>query len=109
MIVANGARKRAAEVTPKWRDSARLLLDRDRVPLAEAVMVLRWSQQDSFWRSNILSMPTFREKFDRLKLKAQPVQAAAGVVVNERNRENLAVIQRHRQGSETLALEGAVS
>jgi hypothetical protein len=67
-VESNGARR--PNVTKKWRDEARKLLDRDKVTLADAERVLRWSQADSFWRSNILSMPKFREKFDQLVLKS---------------------------------------
>lgn len=67
-VRANGVRQAKGEITPAWRDAARLLLDRDGVSLAEALRVLNWSQDDDFWRSNILSMPKFREKYDQLKL-----------------------------------------
>jgi hypothetical protein len=67
LMVANGSRKR--NVTQKWRDEGRRLLDRDRIPLDEAENVLRWALQDSFWKANIESIPTFREKFDRLRIQ----------------------------------------
>lgn len=54
-----------------WRNSARLLLDRDKRPLDEALDVLAWSQDDEFWRANIRSMPKFREQYDALRLKWQ--------------------------------------
>lgn len=76
LIVANGGRK--PNVTKGWRDAARLLLDRDGVSMAEALRVMRWSQSDAFWRSNVLSMPTFREKFDQLRLKSQGGQPGGG-------------------------------
>lgn len=72
-VESNGARR--PNVTKKWRDEARRLLDLDKVPLANAERVLRWSQADPFWRSNILSMPTFRDKFDQLSMKSS---SAAG-------------------------------
>ncbi|HLU98713.1 MAG TPA: hypothetical protein VKZ89_17905, partial [Thermobifida alba] len=30
-----------------------------------------WATADEFWRSNILGMPKFREKFDQLRLRAR--------------------------------------
>jgi hypothetical protein len=39
----------------------------DKRPLEEAIKVLDWATQDEFWRPNILSMPTFREKYDTLR------------------------------------------
>lgn len=67
LMVGNGCRK--PNITKTWRDAARLLIDRDGIDPVLAEHVLRWSQADSFWRTNIQSMPTFREKFDQLRLK----------------------------------------
>lgn len=66
---------RTPNITDRWRDAARLLLDNDRikgVPIRfeKAMEVLEWSQVDDFWNNNIHSMPTFREKFDKLHGKA---------------------------------------
>ena len=36
--------------------------------------VLDWSQQDSFWQSNILSMPKFRKQFAQLQMKSRQQQ-----------------------------------
>jgi hypothetical protein len=62
-------------ITQRWRDSARLLLDKDlaheRDPLAVATRLADWATNDEFWRTNVLSMPTFREKFTQLRLKAR--------------------------------------
>ena len=58
-------------ITTKWRTDARLLLDKDGIKLEEAVRVLDWCQHDSFWKSNILSMPKFREKFAQLQIKSR--------------------------------------
>jgi len=67
-IVENG--NKAPTVTAKWRTEARLLLDKDGRELDKALRLIDWCQQDSFWNSNILSMPKFREKYDQLRLKA---------------------------------------
>lgn len=67
-IVSNGSK---ATITDTWRKEARLLLDRDRRDLSEALRLIDWCQQDQFWRSNILSMPKFRTQYDRLRLRAQ--------------------------------------
>lgn len=69
LIVENGAPRPA--ITKQWRESARLLLDRDGVDLAQAVDVLAWSQRDDFWRANILSFPKFRKQYGALLLKMQ--------------------------------------
>ena len=65
-----GNTAKTPNITAKWRTEARLLLDRDDIPFDEAVRVLDWCQQDQFWKSNILSMPKFREKFAALQIKA---------------------------------------
>lgn len=75
-IVHNGSRTPA--VSEKWRTEARLLIDRDRRPLDEITRIIDWCQKDQFWKGNILSMPKFREKYDRLRI-------AAG---NEQGRQN---------------------
>lgn len=61
---------RPPTISKAWRKSARLLLDRDRVSLPTAERVLRWTINDDFWSLNVLSLPTFREKFDRLLLQS---------------------------------------
>lgn len=68
LVEENGSKRPA--VTKAWRDSARLLLDRDGRELDSAKRLVRWTQGDSFWRSNVLSMPTFRKQYDRLRLAA---------------------------------------
>lgn len=69
LIEGNGAKR--PTVTGGWKREARLLLDSDRRPLAEALRVMAWCQSDEFWKTNVLSMPTFRAKYDQLKLKAR--------------------------------------
>lgn len=68
-IEANGVKRPA--VTKRWRDSARLLLDTDGHTEAQVAWIIDWATADDFWRTNILSMPKLREKFDQLVLKAR--------------------------------------
>lgn len=67
-IRGNGSK---AAVGKEWNRQARLLLDRDERDPAEAHRLIDWCQDDSFWQSNILSMPKFRMKYDALRLRAQ--------------------------------------
>ena len=67
LIEANGSKRPA--ITKRWRDATRLMLDNDGRTLAEAERVIRWSQADGFWKTNILSMPKLREKYDQLRLR----------------------------------------
>jgi hypothetical protein len=66
-IHANGSK---GSITKRWRTEARLLIDRDKRPIDEAERLIDWAAADSFWKSNILSMPTFRAKYDQLRLQA---------------------------------------
>ena len=54
-----------------WINQCRLLREKDERNEREIEMIIRWSQQDNFWKANILSMPKLREKFDQLWLKAK--------------------------------------
>ena len=47
------------------------MLDNDGRTEQEIHGAIDWCQADEFWRSNILSMPKLREKYDQLRLQAQ--------------------------------------
>jgi hypothetical protein len=81
-IEANGSKR--PTVGASWRDAARLMLDRDDRTVEQVEYLIDWCQADEFWRSNILSMPTLRKQFDRLRLasRRQPNNGA------RREREN---------------------
>jgi hypothetical protein len=74
-IVANGSNRKT--VTKQWRDSARLLLDKDGRTFDQVMAAIDWCQNDEFWRSNILSMPKLRAKYDTLRMQAQTQQGKA--------------------------------
>lgn len=67
-IEANGSKR--PSITKRWHDAARLMLDNDERTYEQIAYLIDWSQRDEFWRSNILSMPKLREKFDQLRIKA---------------------------------------
>lgn len=69
MMVARGCRK--PNITKRWHDAARLLLDLDGIHPQFAMDVLEWSQKSEFWKPNILSMPKFRDKWDTLYQQAE--------------------------------------
>ncbi|MGQ4531823.1 helix-turn-helix domain-containing protein [Dermabacteraceae bacterium P13138] len=98
-MTANGCR--TPTVTARWRDEARRLLDKDGIPLEEALTVLDWSQNDEFWKRNILSLPKFREKYDRLRMTAK-----AKPVMRDRAMENLLNEQAAYSRKQNEALEG---
>lgn len=68
-IEDNGSKR--PQVTKAWRDSCRLLIDRDGKTAEQVAKAIDWSQADEFWRANVLSMPTLRRQYDRLRLAAQ--------------------------------------
>lgn len=68
-IVQNGSRR--PKITADWRKAARLLIDKDGRTEQEVHSAINWCQNDSFWKSNILSMPKLREKYDQMRLKAE--------------------------------------
>lgn len=71
-IEANGSKR--PTIGKRWQSDARLLLDVDRRPLDEARRLIDWCQDSDFWRSNVLSMGKFREKYDTLRLQASKDQ-----------------------------------
>lgn len=68
LIASNGSLRPTVGKT--WTDSARRMIDLDEREPDKAANLIRWSQGNTFWRKNILSMPTFREKYDQLRLAA---------------------------------------
>jgi hypothetical protein len=68
-----------------WARAARLMLTEDSRPLEEARNLARWLFEDpgaeaTFWRPNVMSLPTFRKQYDRLQAQRRrsehgPVQA----------------------------------
>lgn len=62
---------RRPRVTRRWRDAARLMLDRDGRTVADCMAAIDWAEDDDFWRANILSLPKLRQHYDRLSLQAQ--------------------------------------
>jgi hypothetical protein len=81
LIEKNGAKR--PTVTKAWRDAARLMIDRDKVALTDILGAINWSQNDDFWRANILSMPKLRKQYEQLRLRSlasqtQPRATAVG-------------------------------
>lgn len=82
---------KAPTITQGWLDAARLMLDKDGREYDAAVRLMRWTLADSFWRGNIRSMPTFREKFDQLRHAANAKQAAVKPTPEQRARQTMAL------------------
>jgi hypothetical protein len=55
----------------QWAAAADRMIRLDGCNSEKIAELICWAQRDEFWRSNVLSMNTLREKFDQLSLKAQ--------------------------------------
>lgn len=77
LIHANGSLR--PNVTTRWLRECDRLMRLDKRTPDQIERAIRWCQSDPFWRANVLSMPTLREKYDRLKLEHQrQVEMRAG-------------------------------
>lgn len=92
-IEANGSRR--PRIGKRWLTAARLLLDTDGRSPDQVRAAIDWSQTDQFWRSNILSMPKLREKYDQLRLAAQRSQGRPGDQQLDHLREAMTWAQQH--------------
>lgn len=66
LIAANDPNGKRPTPTKRWADAERLMLKADGRKLEEAERLIRWCQSDEFWRGNVLSMPTFRQRYGQL-------------------------------------------
>lgn len=72
-VEGNGSKR--PTITERWRDAARLMLDTDGRTEDQVHRAIEWCQGNEFWRANVLSMPTLREKYDQLRLQAERERA----------------------------------
>ena len=54
-----------------WANEIRLMRERDNRTAIEINLVFDWANNDSFWRTNILSPAKLRKQFDQLSIKAK--------------------------------------
>ncbi|MEV4424010.1 hypothetical protein AB0K23_01275 [Streptomyces sp. NPDC049602] len=57
-------------ITAKWRDTTRLMLDRDEVTVERALAAIDWAHDNSFWQAHILTPMKLREKYETLRRQA---------------------------------------
>ncbi len=74
-IEANGSKR--PHVGKAWHQACRLMIDKDGRTPDKIRKAIDWSQTNTFWRTNVLSMPTLREKYGRLRLAAEHELAEA--------------------------------
>lgn len=82
-IEANGSKR--PTITKTWLTACRLLLDRDGRTPAQVAGAIDWCQADTFWRANVLSMPTLRKQYDKLRLRALEERGQQSPVPLRRN------------------------
>ncbi len=75
-IEGNGSKRPA--IGKRWRDAARLMIDRDGRSEQQIHTAIDWCQDSEFWRANILSMPKLRDKYDQLRLQARRKPVSRG-------------------------------
>lgn len=66
-------------------DAMRLLLDRDNATEQQIAYVIRWAQNNQFWKANILSAAKLREKFPQLvaKIRSEAERPPQGTAPNK--------------------------
>jgi hypothetical protein len=61
---------RRPRITKRWRDAARLMIDRDQRSVEQIHAAIEWVAQSDFWAANILGIPKLRDKWDTIYLQA---------------------------------------
>lgn len=100
LILANDAKASVAPLSERWQRDMRLLVADRKGDLGEVEGVLRWSQADGFWRSNILSPAKLRKQFTQLTLRAP---------ANRRQNNPETIPERIRELRERLERENALA
>lgn len=90
LIERNGSKR--PSVTKAWLQAADRLKRLDGKTHAQVMTCIEWCQQDEFWRGNILSMPTLRKQYDRLRLAAGRAQTGTGMSGDVRRAELLTAL-----------------
>ena len=70
-VLARDPKARINPTSGGWRDSCRLLIDKDGRSVEQVEYVIDWlaagdSRDAAFWQGNVLSMPKLRERFTQL-------------------------------------------
>lgn len=55
----------------KWAEEVRLMRERDQRTVEQIKYLINWTQQNEFWKANILSISKLRKQWDQLVLKAK--------------------------------------
>ena len=55
----------------RWAKDFDLMIRRDKIDADDIAEIIDWCQNDSFWRSNILSGKKVREKYQQLRMRIE--------------------------------------
>lgn len=91
LVAANDPDGKRPTVTQRWATEEDRMLRLDNRKPEEARRLIEWTQADSFWRGNVLSMPRFREQYGRL------YQAAVAANQQARGQPKLSPAQKRAQ------------
>ena len=107
---------RRPRITKRWRDAARLMIDRDQRPTDQIHAAIDWVAQSDFWAANILGIPKLRDKWDTIYLQAKRDRQPRLTRAEEfRNRQRAeaerldALWAAQTAQTEILAIEGTLS
>lgn len=104
---------RRPRITKRWRDAARLMIDRDQRPVDQIHAAIEWVAQSDFWAANILGIPKLRDKWDTIYLQAkrerQPRLTRAEEFRNRQRAEAEQLDALWAAQSATLTIEGTLS
>lgn len=81
-----------------WANDVRLMMEQDKRSEEQISYLMDWVQNDSFWKSNILSVSKLREKFDQLVIRVKED-------INKQNKSNKKEIPRAYQSLQDWADE----
>ncbi len=107
-ILANNPDHRfSANWLDRWSQEVDRLLRIDKRDEGDIADLIDWSQQDLFWRANILSMGALRKHFDQLKLKKE--SATHGSRAHDRQARNVAELGKFIDDLGAVQREGQVN
>ncbi|MCO4849683.1 Replication protein O [Bacillus vallismortis] len=58
----------------KWANEFRLIRERDKRTDDQIKYLIKWTQQDDFWKANILSPSSLRKHYDKLVVKIKSIK-----------------------------------
>lgn len=79
LMVKNGVKR--PTISGKWIGDIDKLIRIDEKTVEQVEAAIRWSQNDSFWSSNIHSPAALRKQYEKMRLQAQRTKTAKGVDV----------------------------